>query len=107
MDCGEERHRFVLLDDRGERQSARWVRNRRDKIEEAVAQSTELMVMISKEPQIAELIEDAKRLEGIAAHHSVHAAGLVIGPEELYSFRALWRQYRACRRNKTGPQGAK
>ncbi len=21
-------------------------------------------------------------------------------PEELYSFRALWRQYRACRRNK-------
>ena len=22
------------------------------------------------------------------------------GPEELYSFRALWRQYRACRRNK-------
>ena len=25
---------------------------------------------------------------------------LVTGPEELYSFRAFWRQYRACRRNK-------
>jgi len=38
VDCGEERHRFVLVDDRGERQRACWVRNRRDKIEEAVAQ---------------------------------------------------------------------
>ena len=38
VDCGEERHRFVVVDDRGERQSACWVRNRRDKIEEAVAQ---------------------------------------------------------------------
>ena len=38
VDCGEERHRFVLVDDRGERQSGCWVRNRRDKIEEAVAQ---------------------------------------------------------------------
>ena len=37
VDCGEERHRFVLVDDRGERQRACWVRNRRDKIEEAVA----------------------------------------------------------------------
>jgi hypothetical protein len=24
----------------------------------------------------------------------------VTSPEELYTFRALWRQYRACRRNK-------
>ena len=38
VDCGEERHRFVLLDDRGNRESACWVINRRDKIEEAVAQ---------------------------------------------------------------------
>jgi hypothetical protein len=38
VDCGEELHRFVLLDDRGHRQSACWVRNRRDRIEEAVAQ---------------------------------------------------------------------
>ncbi len=37
VDHGEERHRFVLIDDRGERQSACWVENRRDKIEEAVA----------------------------------------------------------------------
>ena len=37
VDHGEERHRFVLVDDHGERQSACWVENRRDKIEEAVA----------------------------------------------------------------------
>jgi transposase len=37
VDHGEERHRFVVVDDHGERQSACWVENRRDKIEEAVA----------------------------------------------------------------------
>jgi hypothetical protein len=33
VDCGEERHRFVLVDDRGKRQRACWANNRRDKIE--------------------------------------------------------------------------
>lgn len=36
-DCHEERHRFVLVDDQCERQAECWVANRRDKIEEAVA----------------------------------------------------------------------
>jgi len=30
----------------------------------------------------------------------------VTSPEELYSFRSLWRQYRACRRNKRGTLNA-
>jgi transposase len=37
VDCGEERHRVVVLDEAGERRQEFWVQNRIDKIEEAVA----------------------------------------------------------------------
>lgn len=40
VDCGEERHRFVLVDEHGARQRSCWIDNRRDKIEEAVARMT-------------------------------------------------------------------
>jgi DNA polymerase-3 subunit alpha len=36
-----------------------------------------------KNPQIAKLIEIAKRLEGLSRHSSTHAAGVVIAPEPL------------------------
>jgi DNA polymerase-3 subunit alpha len=55
-------------------------------IDEAIERSATLRGMIHTDPVIAELIEDAKRLEGIAAHHSVHAAGLVIAPGPLPDF---------------------
>ena len=56
------------------------------KLEEAVAASDELKRLIRDHDEVRELIEDAKALEGIAAHHSVHAAGVVIAPEELPNF---------------------
>ncbi|MEZ5338897.1 MAG: DNA polymerase III subunit alpha [bacterium] len=56
------------------------------KLEEAVAASEELRKLIREHDEIRELIEDAKALEGIAAHHSVHAAGVVIAPDELPNF---------------------
>ncbi len=37
VDCGEERHRVVVLDETGERRLELWVRNRADEIEEEVA----------------------------------------------------------------------
>ena len=36
VDCGEERHRFVLVDEKGARQSGIWVANRSDEIESGV-----------------------------------------------------------------------
>ena len=36
-----------------------------------------------KNPQIANLIEIAKRLEGLSRHSSTHAAGVVIAPKPL------------------------
>jgi transposase len=39
VDCGEERHRFVLLDEHGRRVDGYWVDNRSDRIEEGVARA--------------------------------------------------------------------
>ena len=61
-------------------------------IREAVENSKQLQQMIASDPEYKELIEDSKRLEGIAAHHSVHAAGLVIGPEALPNFSPVQMQ---------------
>jgi len=55
-------------------------------IGEALQASAPLRQMYDSDPEIRELIDDAQRLEGIAAHHSVHAAGLVIAPDELCCF---------------------
>jgi DNA polymerase III subunit alpha len=62
------------------------IRGMNPTIDEAVQASAILRQMMAEDPAIAELIDDGKRLEGIAAHHSVHAAGLVIAPDELWRY---------------------
>ncbi len=42
-----------------------------------------------KDPQISQLIEIAKRLEGLSRHSSTHAAGVVIAPEPLINLIPL------------------
>ncbi len=42
-------------------------------------------------PQIRELLDIAKRLEGLARHASVHAAGVVIAPAPLTEYTALYK----------------
>jgi len=42
-------------------------------------------------PQIKELLDIAKRLEGLARHASVHAAGVVIAPAPLTEYTALYK----------------
>jgi len=44
-----------------------------------------------KNPQIAKLIETAKRLEGLARHASTHAAGVVIAPRPLVELVPLYK----------------
>ncbi|MCC7478223.1 DNA polymerase III subunit alpha [bacterium] len=55
-------------------------------IDEAIDSSKALQEMIKSDPEIAELIDDARKLEGIAAYQSVHAAGIVIAPDEISNF---------------------
>jgi DNA polymerase III subunit alpha len=59
------------------------VRGRNVSISQALEQVPELRKEIETNPQVKELIEIARRLEGCARHSSVHAAGVVISPEPL------------------------
>ena len=60
------------------------VRGRNVSIEDAIKQNPDLKNAIDNNPQVAELIETARRLEGCARHTSVHAAGVVISPKPIY-----------------------
>lgn len=59
------------------------VRGRNISISQALEQVTELRESVDSNPQVRELIDLARRLEGCARHSSVHAAGVVISPLPL------------------------
>jgi DNA polymerase-3 subunit alpha len=59
------------------------VRGRNVSIAQALEQVPELHRAVEDNPQVRELIDLAKRLEGCARHASVHAAGVVISPAPL------------------------
>jgi DNA polymerase-3 subunit alpha len=59
------------------------VRGRNVSISQALEQVPELKREIETNPQVREIIEIARRLEGCARHSSVHAAGVVISPLPL------------------------
>jgi len=59
-------------------------RGRNIKIEEALQKVPELKQAIETDPEVKELIDIAKRLEGSARHASTHAAGVVISPKSLH-----------------------
>ncbi|MBE3123283.1 MAG: DNA polymerase III subunit alpha, partial [Planctomycetes bacterium] len=57
----------------------------------ALEQEPDLRKMYDQEPQIKELIDIARRLEGMARHASVHAAGVVIADAPLVNYVPLCR----------------
>jgi DNA polymerase-3 subunit alpha len=59
------------------------VRGRNVSITQAIEQVPELSGAMEANPQVRDLIDLARRLEGCARHVSVHAAGVVITPEPL------------------------
>jgi DNA polymerase-3 subunit alpha len=52
-------------------------------IDKAVSEIKELKAIYDKDAKIKALIDDAKRIEGLVRHASMHAAGVVISKEEL------------------------
>src|SRR5581483_3428664 len=52
----------------------------------ALKESPALADLDQKDPRVHDLIEVAKRLEGMTRHASVHAAGVVIAPKPLTEF---------------------
>ncbi len=58
-------------------------------ISEALATVSELHSLYDSNPQIKELLDSAKGLEGISRHASTHAAGVVISAEPLMNYVPL------------------
>jgi|DewCreStandDraft_1066081.scaffolds.fasta_scaffold00229_58 DNA polymerase-3 subunit alpha len=67
------------------------VRGRNVSIEEALARTPELRQLIEKNPQVRELMDLARRLEGCARHASIHAAGIVISPRPLHDLIPVYK----------------
>jgi DNA polymerase-3 subunit alpha len=59
------------------------VRGRNITISQALEQVPDLKAAVDNNPQVKDLIDLARRLEGCARHSSVHAAGVVISPQPL------------------------
>ena len=60
-------------------------------IDAAMATEPKLKEACKASPEIKELIEIAKRLEGLSRHASTHAAGVVISPSPLTDYTPLYK----------------
>jgi DNA polymerase-3 subunit alpha len=60
-------------------------------LDKAIEQNPELKALINADTRVRELIDSAKRLEGLARHASTHAAGVVISPRPLTDFVPLYK----------------
>jgi len=63
-------------------------------IREALDQSSQLRDRYEREPDVREIVDISMRLEGLARNAGVHAAGIVIAPDELTKFAPLCKDNR-------------
>ncbi len=59
---------------------------------DVIKEVSELAEMYKGSPQVKKLLDLAVKIEGTARHASVHAAGIVIAPEEITKFTPLQRE---------------
>ncbi len=60
-------------------------------LEKALEESPGLRELEQKDPKVRDLLDVARRLEGISRHASVHAAGVVIAPAAITEFAPLYK----------------
>ena len=63
-------------------------------LDEALKQSAQLRTAIEGDERFRDVMEVAKRLEGLARHASTHAAGVVISPQPLTDLLPLYKTNR-------------
>ena len=61
------------------------------KLKDAIEQEPGFTEAANKDPQVKDILETARRLEGLARNASVHAAGVVISPLPLKELVPLYR----------------
>jgi DNA polymerase III subunit alpha len=60
-------------------------------LEKALAENPALKELETNDVRVKELLEVARRLEGLSRHASVHAAGVVIAPKAITEFAPLYK----------------
>jgi DNA polymerase-3 subunit alpha len=60
-------------------------------LDKAVEQNPDLKGLLNSDPRVRDLMDVAKRLEGLARHASTHAAGVVISPQPITEFVPLYK----------------
>jgi DNA polymerase-3 subunit alpha len=60
-------------------------------LDEALRQEPRFEALIKQKPEVAELIQISRRLEGLPRHASTHAAGVVIGDKPLVDYLPLYK----------------
>jgi DNA polymerase-3 subunit alpha len=60
-------------------------------LDKAMEQNPDLKSLVQNDARVKELMDVAKRLEGLARHASTHAAGVVISPQPLTDFVPLYK----------------
>ena len=60
-------------------------------LDEALKQEPKLMELVESRPEVADLINICKVLEGLPRHASTHAAGVVIGDRPLVDYLPMYR----------------
>src|SRR5947207_1900571 len=60
-------------------------------LDKALEQNPDLKALVQADGRVRELIDIAKRLEGLARHASTHAAGVVISPQPLTDVVPLYK----------------
>jgi len=60
-------------------------------LDKALEQNPDLKALMQADGRVRELIDIAKRLEGLARHASTHAAGVVISPQPLMDVVPLYK----------------
>ena len=63
-------------------------------LDQAQEENPELRALRGRDPRVKELLDVARRLEGMHRHASVHAAGVVIAPSALTEFVPLYKSQR-------------
>lgn len=66
-------------------------------IDKAIDQSPDLATAYRTEPETKRLLDVARKLEGVARHASVHAAGVVIADKPLVEYTPLQRESKGTR----------
>src|SRR5438876_6068338 len=60
-------------------------------LDKAIEQNPDLKALLQTDSRVRDLMDVAKRLEGLARHASTHAAGVVISPKPITDFVPLYK----------------